>query len=806
MDKQKANIIWFKDLNIEAVPLVGGKNAALGEMFANLTKLGINVPNGFAVTAKAYNEFLDKAGIRIGMEKILKDLDTGNMRALQNAGKKVRRLILKSSLPKELEYEISAAYRELGKQFNVAETDVAVRSSATAEDLPDSSFAGQQETYLNVVGIKDLLSSVKKCIASLFTDRAISYRQDRGFAHTTVALSVGVQKMVRADKGASGVAFSIDTETGFDKVVVINASYGLGEMIVQGKVTPDEFVVFKPTLAEGKKAIVARDIGVKDVKMIYGRRGTEIIKTSPAERAILCLSDDEILKLADWVVKIEKYFSGKKGHYQPMDTEWAKDGVSGELYIVQARPETVQATRDKMLYIEYRLKEKGKVLVTGTAVGAKISSGKVRIIRDVKNIGRFQKGEVLVTEITDPDWEPIMKIASAIVTDKGGRTSHAAIVSRELGITCIVGAANATKVLRDGTEVTVDSSGSVGAVYEGNLSFEKIEHHLDKIPETKTKIMVNIGSPDEAFEKWQLPAKGVGLGRLEFIITEHIKIHPNALIDYEKLKADTGNVEKRAIVKEIDKLTAGYANKTDFYVSELAEGIAKIAAAFYPNEVIIRFSDFKTNEYRTLVGGALYEPAEENPMLGWRGASRYYDEKFKEAFGLECRALKKVREEIGLKNVAVLIPFCRTPEEGKQVLEAMKVNGLERGANGLKVYIMCEIPSNILLADEFLEICDGMSIGSNDLTQLTLGLDRDSGIVAGIANEKNPAVKKLISEIIKKCHEKNKYIGICGQAPSDFPDYAEFLVEQGIDSMSLNPDTIIKTLELVAAKEKQLGK
>ena len=806
MDKQKANIIWFKDLNIEAVPLVGGKNAALGEMFANLTKLGINVPNGFAVTAKAYNEFLDKAGIRIGMEKILKDLDTGNMRALQKAGKKVRRLILKSSLPKELEYEISAAYRELGKQFNVAETDVAVRSSATAEDLPDSSFAGQQETYLNVVGIKDLLSSVKKCIASLFTDRAISYRQDRGFAHTTVALSVGVQKMVRADKGASGVAFSIDTETGFDKVVVINASYGLGEMIVQGKVTPDEFVVFKPTLAEGKKAIVARDIGVKDVKMIYGRRGTEIIKTSPAERAILCLSDDEILKLADWVVKIEKYFSEKKGHYQPMDTEWAKDGVSGELYIVQARPETVQATRDKMLYIEYRLKEKGKVLVTGTAVGAKISSGKVRIIRDVKNIGRFQKGEVLVTEITDPDWEPIMKIASAIVTDKGGRTSHAAIVSRELGITCIVGAANATKVLRDGTEVTVDSSSSVGAVYEGNLSFEKIEHHLDKIPETKTKIMVNIGSPDEAFEKWQLPAKGVGLGRLEFIITEHIKIHPNALIDYEKLKADTGNVEKRAIVKEIDKLTAGYANKTDFYVSELAEGIAKIAAAFYPNEVIIRFSDFKTNEYRTLVGGALYEPAEENPMLGWRGASRYYDEKFKEAFGLECRALKKVREEIGLKNVAVLIPFCRTPEEGKQVLEAMKVNGLERGANGLKVYIMCEIPSNILLADEFLEICDGMSIGSNDLTQLTLGLDRDSGIVAGIANEKNPAVKKLISEIIKKCHEKNKYIGICGQAPSDFPDYAEFLVEQGIDSMSLNPDTIIKTLELVAAKEKQLGK
>ncbi|HEY4496357.1 MAG TPA: phosphoenolpyruvate synthase [Candidatus Paceibacterota bacterium] len=816
MDKQKANIIWFKDLNIEDVPLVGGKNAALGEMYHGLSSLNIAVPNGFAITAEAYNHFLDKAGIRVGMEKILKDLDTGNMRALQKAGDRVRKLILKSHLPKELEYEIAAAYKELGKQFGTEMPDVAVRSSATAEDLPDSSFAGQQETYLNIVGIQDLLYSVKECIASLFTNRAISYRQDRGFSHTAIALSVGVQKMARSDKGTSGVAFSIDTETGFDKVVVINASYGLGEMIVQGKVTPDEFVVFKPTLAEGKRAIITRDIGAKEVKMIYGSprwgygkvggHATEIIKTSSAERAVLCLTDDEVLKLADWVAKIEKYFSEKKGHYQPMDTEWAKDGVTGQLYIVQARPETVQATRDKALYIEYRLKEKDKALVIGTAVGSKISTGKVRIIRDVKNIGRFQKGEVLVTEITDPDWEPIMKIASAIVTDKGGRTSHAAIVSRELGITCIVGTANATKVLRDGTEVTVDSSGSVGSVYEGILPFEKIEHRLDKIPETKTKIMVNIGSPDEAFEKWQLPVKGVGLGRLEFIITEHIKIHPNALIDYEKLKVDKKNTEKQKVVQEIDRLTVGYDNKTEFYVSELAEGVAKIAAAFYPHEVIIRFSDFKTNEYRTLVGGAFYEPAEENPMIGWRGASRYYDPKFKEAFGLECRALKKVREEIGLKNVAVLIPFCRTPEEGKQVLEAMKAGGLERGQNDLKVYIMCEIPSNILLADEFLEICDGMSIGSNDLTQLTLGLDRDSGIVAKIANEKNPAVKKLIAEIIKKCHEKNKYIGICGQAPSDFPDYAEFLVEQGIDSMSLNPDTIIKTLELVAAKEKQLGK
>lgn len=804
--KKEKNIIWYKDIGIEDVPLVGGKNAALGEMVSNLGAMGVSVPNGFAITARAYNYFIEKAGIKAQMDVLLKDLDTGNMRQLQKKGYAVRQLFLKSRIPKDLEDEIIKAYVELEQEFG-KKTDVAVRSSATAEDLPGASFAGQQETFLNVSGPAELLDAVRKCLASLFTDRAISYRQDKGFAHTQVALSVGVQKMVRSDKASSGVAFSIDTETGFNKVVVINSSYGLGEMVVQGKVTPDEFTVFKPALAEGFKSIIAKDMGSKDVKMIYGWRGTEIVKVPMAERVKYSLTNEEIVTLADWVVKIEKYFSDKHGHYQPMDTEWAKDGVTGKLFIVQARPETVRSAETGMVLREYRIKEKSKVLLTGTAVGSKVATGKVRVIRNVKNIGSFQKGEVLVTEITDPDWEPIMKIASAIITDKGGRTSHAAIVSRELGITCIVGSEKATKTLRDGQLVTVDtSSGGTGYVYEGTLPFEIIENKLDSIPETKTKIMVNIGSPDEAFEKFRLPAKGVGLGRLEFIITEHIKIHPNALFDFEKLKADTKSKEKQLIVQEIEKLTVGYPDKISYYVDELAEGIAKIAAAFHPHDVIIRFSDFKTNEYRTLIGGALYEPVEENPMIGWRGASRYYDPKFKDAFGLECRALKKVREEMGLKNVIPMIPFCRTPEEGKSVLDSMKAHGLERGQNGLKVYIMCEIPSNILLADTFLESFDGMSIGSNDLTQLTLGLDRDSGIVNKIANENNPAVKELIKTIIKKCKEKGKYIGICGQAPSDFPDFAAFLVEEGIESMSLNPDTIIKTLLMVAEKEKTLGR
>ena len=806
MARENDFVLWYKDVSIADVPLVGGKNAALGEMISNLGAMGIDVPNGFAITASAYNHFLESAGLKEKIEKIMSGVDTTNMRNLQKNGALIRKMIVKANLPKDLENLIAENYKKLGEMY-FANVDVAVRSSATAEDLPGASFAGQQETYLNVSGISDILYSVKMCFASLFNDRAISYRQDKGFSHTAVSLSVGIQKMVRSDLASSGVAFSIDTETGFDKVVVINSSYGLGEMVVQGKVTPDEFIVFKPTLEQGFNSIIVKNCGPKEIKMIYSGKKVKTVAPTHEESNAYSLSDPEIVKLAQWVVKIEKYFSEKHGHYQPMDTEWAKDGQTGKLFIVQARPETVYSTADKKVYKEYRLGKKSKVLVAGTPVGSQIASGKVRIIRDVKKIGSFQKGDVLVTEITDPDWEPIMKIASAIVTDKGGRTSHAAIVSRELGITCVVGTMDATKKLHDGQEVTVDcTSAGAGAVFEGVLPFEIIEHKLDKVPETKTKIMVNIGSPDEAFEKHQLPVQGVGLGRLEFIITEHIKTHPNALLDFEKIKAENTR-ESKELVAKIEALTVGYKNKTDFYVEELAEGISRIGAAFYPHDVIIRFSDFKTNEYRTLLGGDRYEPSEENPMIGWRGASRYYHPKFKDAFGLECLAIKRVRDVMGLKNVIPMIPFCRTVEEGKAVLEIMKAHGLDRTTDKtLKVYIMCEIPSNVLMAEEFLAHFDGMSIGSNDLTQLTLGLDRDSGIVNSIANENNPAVKKLIGEIIEICKRKGKYIGICGQAPSDFPDFATFLVEKGIESISLNPDTVIKTLLAIAEKEKQIGK
>jgi pyruvate,water dikinase len=792
-------IKWFDEVGIGDVPSVGGKNAALGEMHKNLVPLGVNVPDGFALTADAYRHFFKQTGLDEKIKGILLDLDTKNIRNLQAHGKKVREAILKADLPQDLDVAIAKAYAELEKKYG-KNRDVAVRSSATAEDLPGASFAGEQETFLNIHGINNVLVATKKCIASLFTDRAISYRQDKGFSHFDVALSVGIQCMVRSDKAASGVAFTIDTETGFDKVILINAIYGLGEFIVQGEVIPDEFIVFKPSLDSGVKSpIIAKNIGKKNIKLVYAPNGTKKEKVSPVEEKKFCITDEEAIKLAKWCYQIEKYFSKKDGHYQPMDIEWAKDGRTNELFIVQARPETVASVQDKNVLKEYKLKSSGKVLVEGIAVGSRIGSGKVRVLHNAKNINSFQKGEVLVTEITDPDWEPIMKIASAIVTDKGGRTSHAAIVSRELGIPCIVGSNNATKVLKNGKEVTVDSSGKVGNVYEGIIPFEVVEHHLDKIPKIATKIMVNIGSPDEAFKNHSLPVDGVGLGRLEFIIASHIRLHPNALIDYKKLKEGKKTPEIRKILKEIDGLTYVYKDKKDYYVDNLALGIAKIAATFFPREVIIRFSDFKTNEYRTLIGGDLYEPHEENPMLGWRGASRYYDPKFKTAFGLECKAMKKVREDMGFTNVVPMIPFCRTPEEGKQVIEVMKEHGLDRANDkSLKVYVMCEIPSNILLADEFLGIFDGMSIGSNDLTQLTLGLDRDSGIVTHIANENNPAVKKLIAEIIHKCKEKNKYIGICGQAPSDYPDFAKFLVEEGIESMSLNPDTVIKIIMALA--------
>lgn len=806
MEEQKQDFIkWFSEVGIDDVPSVGGKNAALGEMYSNLVPLGVNVPDGFALTADAYRHFFKNTGLDEEIKKILADLDTKNIKNLQVRGKKVRGTILKAILPQDLQNAIAKSYAELERRYG-KNLDVAVRSSATAEDLPGASFAGQQETFLNIHGIENVLVATKKCIASLFTDRAISYRADKGFSHFDAALSVGIQHMVRSDLSVSGVAFTIDTETGFDKVIIINGIYGLGEFIVQGKVIPDEFIIFKPTLELGNKnPIIGKNIGKKNIKLIYAKDGTKEDKVSLSDQQKFCITNEEAIKLAKWCLQIEKYFSKKHNRYQPMDIEWAKDGKTGELFIVQARPETVVSGQDKNVLKEYKLEKTSKILVSGIAVGSKIGSGKVRVLNSAKNISSFKKGEVLVTQITDPDWEPIMKIASAIVTDKGGRTSHAAIVSRELGIPCIVGSNNATKLLKNGQNVTIDASGGqVGNVYQDIIPFEIIEHRLDKIPKVETKIMVNIGSPDEAFKNHNLPAEGVGLGRLEFIIASHISVHPNVLIDYKKLKEGKKTPAINKILKEIENLTPLYKDKREYYVEKLSLGIAKIGATFYPHDVIIRFSDFKTNEYCTLIGGSIYEPQEENPMLGWRGASRYYDPKFKEAFGLECKAMKIVRENMGLTNVIPMIPFCRTPEEGKKVIEVMKEYGLDKEKDKtLKVYVMCEIPSNIILADKFLDIFDGMSIGSNDLTQLTLGLDRDSGIVTHISNENNPAVKKLVAGIIHKCKEKGKYIGICGQAPSDYPEFAQFLVNEGIESMSLNPDTVIKIIMALGEKNKK---
>ncbi|MEK7128038.1 MAG: phosphoenolpyruvate synthase [Patescibacteria group bacterium] len=802
-EKGQDFVKWYSEVGIADVPRVGGKNAALGEMYSNLVPLGVNVPDGFALTAAAYRYFFRESGLDKKIEEIFSNLDTRDIRNLQVHARKVRNLILKAELPKAFQEMVKEAYKKLQDKYG-ENISVAVRSSATAEDLPNASFAGQQDTYLNVKGVDGVLIAVKRCIASLFTDRAVSYREDKGFSHFNAALSVGVQCMVRSDIASSGVAFTIDTESGFDKVIMINGVYGLGELIVQGHVIPDEFIIFKPSLESGADPIIAKNLGEKNVRLVYAKDGTKQEKVPPHEQQKFCLSDSEVVKLAKWCLTIEKHFSNKHNRYQPMDIEWAKDGKTGELFIVQARPETVHSSKDKNVMKEYRLRKKSQILTDGIAVGGKIGAGAARILKSAKNISSFKKDEVLVTEITDPDWEPIMKIAGAIITDKGGRTSHAAIVSRELGIPCIVGTGNATKILCNGEPVTVDcSSGEVGSVYKGILPFQILEHRLDKIPQIATKIMVNIGSPDEAFKNYYLPVKGVGLGRLEFIIASHIGIHPNALIDYKKLKNGKKTAEINKILKIIEEKTLDYVDKEEFYVKHLALGIAKIAATFYPEEVIIRFSDFKTNEYRTLLGGELYEPQEENPMLGWRGASRYYDPKFKVAFGLECKAMKYVREKMGFFNVVPMIPFCRTPEEGKQVVEVMAEHGLDRALdNKLKIYVMCEIPSNIILADEFLEIFDGRSIGSNDLAQLTLGLDRDSGIVTHIANENNEAVKKIIAQIIRKCKEKNKYIGICGQAPSDYPDFAEFLIEEGIESMSLNPDTVIKIISSIAEHKK----
>ncbi len=800
MDKQTAFILPFKDISIEDVPLVGGKNAALGEMFTGLTSKGIRVPGGFAVTAHAYRVFLRENNLEEKIKRALSGLNTRSLANLQSRGKAARALLLSAKMPDELADAIIKAYQDMGAK------SVAVRSSATAEDLPGASFAGQQETYLNISGTKDVLEQVKKCFASLFTDRAISYREDKGFSHSDVSLSVGIQHMVRSDKASSGVMFTVDTETGFKNVIVINGSYGLGEMIVQGKVTPDEFLVHKPLLSNASvKPLIGRNLGAKDRKMIYAGRGAKVVSVSVREQNAFCLTDEEALTLARWGAEIESYFSAKHNRYQPMDIEWAKDGVTGELFVVQARPETVHAIAEKNIYKEYRLQAKGRALATGAAVGSKIASGRVRVIKDAKHIGAFRKGEVLVTEITDPDWEPIMKIASAIVTDKGGRTSHAAIVSRELGIPAIVGAKNATHALKNGQAVTVDcSSGTAGIVYEGALPFTVAEHKLDEIPKTKTKVMVNIGSPEEAFRNHWLPVEGVGLGRLEFIIGAHLQVHPMALVMFHKL-ARMRDAKTKRIVRRVEELTRGYKDKAHYYVDELAEGIAKIASAFWPHDVIIRFSDFKTNEYRTLIGGDLFEPEEANPMLGWRGASRYYDPKFKEAFGLECAAIVKTRQAMGLTNVVPMVPFCRTPEEGKNVRSIMEKHGLSKQKDpDLKVYVMCEIPSNVLRADEFLDVFDGMSIGSNDLTQLALGLDRDAGTLSHIGNENDPAVKELVRAAITACKKRGKYIGICGQGPSDYPDFAAFLVKQGIGSISLNPDSVIKTLPRIAQEENKI--
>lgn len=807
MEKDKKFVLWFDQVNNNDVAFVGGKNASLGEMYTTLVPKGIRVPNGFVVTAYAYRYFIEKAELVSFIKDALKDLDTEDIKDLQKKGKLIREKIISADIPKEIETEIAAAYKNLSSAYNMKEADTAVRSSATAEDLPGASFAGEHETYLNIVGEKDVFEAVKMAMASLWNDRAISYRVDKGFDHFEVALSVGVQKMVRSDKGSSGVMFTIDTESGFKDVVEIDASWGLGEMVVQGKVTPDAYLVFKPTLNMGFPAIVKKTIGSKENKMIYttppaGASAKTIAKSVKEvdvlekDRNIFVLTDEEILTLSRWGLEIEKHYSERYQKPTPMDMEWAKDGITNELFIVQARPETVQSEKKHASITEYSLATSNEPVVLGIAVGTKIASGKVRIITDVKKLNEFEKGEILVTEITDPDWEPIMKIASAIITEKGGRTSHAAIVSRELGIPAVIGTGNALSKLKNGEMVTVDtSSGTVGKVFEGKLEWQEKVHDITSIPETKTKVCMNIGSPESAFMYSFIPNKGVGLAREEFIIASSIRVHPNALLNFEKLESKLKN--------KIEKATLGYDDKVAFYVDKLAEGIGQIGAAFYPNDVVVRFSDFKTNEYATLLGGAEYEPSEENPMLGFRGASRYYDPKFKEAFKLECQAFKKVREQFGLKNIVALIPFCRTPEEGRKVLEIMAEEGIARGQDGFKVYVMCEIPANVLRADEFLDIFDGFSIGSNDLAQLTLGLDRDSGIVAHISNENDPAVKTLVAMAIKKCRERGKYIGFCGQAPSDYPDFTRFLVANNIEAISLNPDSVIPMILAIAEEEKK---
>jgi pyruvate,water dikinase len=800
--KKKTNgvlIRWFEEIGIGDVPDVGGKNASLGEMYRELAKKGVRIPNGFATTAGAYRAFLHDTKLDRLIADTLAGLDTQDLPELRRRGQLVRQAILAARSPAALERAIVEAYDRLS-EGNRAGVDVAVRSSATAEDLPDASFAGQQETYLNVQGHAALLESCKRCYASLFTDRAISYRADKGFDHLKIALSIGIQRMVRSDVGAAGVMFTIDTESGFRDAILINASYGLGENVVQGSVNPDEYVVFKPTLLADARPILHKNLGTKEWKLVYdvgGGRMTKNVPVAPADRARFALADDDILALARWGCIIEDHYRDKLGHDTPMDIEWAKDGLTGELFVVQARPETVESRKPRDVVETYRLKQPGRRLIEGRSIGEKIASGPVRVIKDVQHLQQFKAGEVLVTDKTDPDWEPIMKRAAAIVTNRGGRTCHAAIVSRELGLPAIVGTERGTELLRDGQIVTVScAEGDTGVVYEGALPFDVERLNLASLGRPKTKVMMNVGNPAEAFALSFIPNDGVGLAREEFILATYVKVHPLALLDYDRL-------DDAALKAEIDLITSGYTDKPQFFVDKLAEGVAMIAAAFYPKDVIVRMSDFKSNEYANLIGGKRYEPTEENPMLGFRGASRYYDPRYRAGFALECRAMKKVRDDMGLTNVKLMIPFCRTVEEGRKVVAEMAEHGLVRGERGLEIYVMCEIPSNVILAREFAEVFDGFSIGSNDLTQLALGVDRDSAIVARIFDERNAAVKTLIASVIRDAKAAGRKIGICGQAPSDYPEFAEFLVERGIDSISLNPDAVMKTTVTIANAEKK---
>lgn len=802
---QSAYLANLHEVGINDIESVGGKNASLGEMLQNLTKLGIQIPGGFIITVAAYREFISYNKLDEEIRSIINNITLDDIESLRRGGLQARQLLKNAKFPKDLSEAIINKYYELSKNYDQDMTDVAVRSSATAEDLPDASFAGQQETYLNVRGPAQLMNAVRNCFASIFTDRAISYRQSFGYDHFSIGLSVCIQKMVRSDLGASGVAFSIDTESGFKDVVVINVSFGLGEMIVQGSVSPDEYIVFKPTLTENFKPIIEKKLGIKDKMMVYGDDPDERVKIIPTERNYrdrFCLTDNTIIKLAKWVTQIEAYYTNLKQKWCPMDVEWAIDGLSKELFIVQARPETIHSQKDHNIITEYKLNNENrneKIILKGIAVGDKVGSGNVNILYSLdKRVTEghvFKEGDVLVTDMTDPDWEPIMKKASAIITNKGGRTCHAAIVARELGVPAIVGTLNATEELKEGQLVTVScGEGDEGIVYKGEIAFEKIETRLNDLPKVKTPLMLNVASPSMAFNFSHLPNSGVGLAREEFIINNYIQIHPLALLQHKKINDE-------ALTAIIEKRIKGFENEEEFFINKLSFGIARIASAFYPNKVIVRFSDFKSNEYYNLLGGNYFEPKEENPMIGWRGASRYYSKEYKEAFGMECKAIKKVREEMGLKNVVVMIPFCRTVTELLKVHEVMQEFGLKRGENGLELFLMAELPSNVIMADEFSKHIDGFSIGSNDLTQLTLGLDRDSSLVAHIYDERNEAVKGMIKMLIETAKKNKVKVGICGQGPSDFPDFAQFLVDLGIDSISVTPDSLVKTIKAISEVE-----